>query len=232
METDRMSTLTERIEQAFSTLTDMVEGAEKAKTEGAAVVAFANKVKSLVASVDGLADEAKYQIIGALGDKADAWVSTYAGLKATSDALSIAAGMDRTKGDESVSALQALLTLNAFDDMPEDKAKAEDLIQRWQASAPTKSRGTGSGKEWPALGFKVAASCQVQGCGYRATTEKANLNSLRDQCKGHAKTAHKVLSTEKGTPMHQGLTEAIQKVFSGEAQAVEGGNYVVAKVAA
>lgn len=228
-----MSTLIDRIELAFSTLDEVVQAAEKAKTENAGVVSFANKVKGLVSFVDGLDETVKYQTLDAIGDLSDQWVQTFAGLQAISTKVGAAAGIDRTAGDESVKALQALLSLNAFDDMPTEKARAEDLIARWTASAPTKASGTrGEGKGVDPLGFTVTAICEHEGCNYTTTTEKDNLNSIRNEMKKHTKEAHKVLNVERGTPLHLGMTEGLDAVMHKDSDASQGGGFRFTKTAA
>lgn len=229
-----MSTLQERIDLSFATLEDMVTKAEASKEENQSVREFAAKVNGLVKYVDNLNGSAG-QIVEALGDHAQSWSDVIDNLRTIGAQVSKSSGLDRSAGDESVNALKVLsgAPLFAFDDTPELKAKADDLIARWATSAPTKStRGDGSGTPVPELGFTVAVSCQVQGCGHRATTSKDNLNSIRRQAQVHARDTHKVLAVDRGSEFHRGITEALKLVMEGNGNAAEGGNFMVARVTA
>lgn len=230
-----MATLQERITAAFTNLETLVTTAETAKDETAAVREFAGKLSSTLKFVDGLKDtDAGYKVLAAMGDTVESWVTTVDGLRSVSEVVSKVAGIDRAQGDESVNALKVLsgAPLFAFEDEPEAKAKADDLIARWLATAPTtRTRGEGSGNPPADLGFTVRASCQVAGCGYTASTGKDNLNSFRHQCAKHEKDTHKHLTVERGTEWHKGITAAMQKVMGGESDAQEGGNWVIVKAA-
>lgn len=226
-----MSTLQERIEATFTTLEEVVTKAESAKEETQAVREFAAKVNGIVRYVDQLNGSAA-QIVEALGDKAKAWPEIVSQLREIGSEVSKASGLDRTAGDESVNALRMLAgaPLFAFDEDAEAKAKADDLIARWSASAPKSStRGEGSGQPVPELGFTVKCSCQRDGCSWSASTTKDNRNSFWRQASLHMRDGHKIVASGAKDELGKGTIEAMTKVMSGEVQAAEGGSFIVVK---
>lgn len=226
-----MSTLAERIDLTFATLEEVVTKAESAKEETQAVREFAAKVNGLVKFVDNMNGSAA-QVVEALGDKAEVWPQLISELREIGSEVSKASGLDRTSGDESVNALRMLAgaPLFAFDEDADAKAKADDLIARWAASAPkSTARGEGSGNPVPELGFTVKCSCQRDSCNWSASTTKDNRNSFWRQASLHMRDGHKIVASGAKDELGKGTIEAMTKVMSGEVQAAEGGSFIVVK---
>lgn len=238
MAQEKKTTRAPKVAEAFDVLTKLVEAQEASKGQAKPVSDFVSLLTNLTTKTEKADDASKMALVEAL--PADALGFATDTLDRVSLLASFLAGsaedVDREAGDLKVSALRAMIAADILED--DDVEPAQALITRWEASAPTKSRrsGSGSAKEIPALGFTVKVSCQHEGCAWGASTNQDNLNSVRWQASKHVKSHGRDLT--KGNPSFIGLTEALAKVGmttkgidAGEASAAEGGGFTVTRAA-
>lgn len=215
-----------KIETTMNTLHDLIENAQKAAEESKGVRYLHNLAEGFVKSTEALfASEGfdKVQVMS-VGQALEVALSN---AQKVADGLKVASGMDRTEGDKCARALTMAVDANWLEGDEADKATG--LVNAWNATAPkgggrTKGTGTGSSTA-PSLPFPVRIKCEHDGW---TATQNTSLNSVRWAAILHHADKHGS-KPSKGSPIHQGLTEALQAVIEGKTVNAQGGGYLVDK---
>lgn len=153
-------------------------------------------------------------------------------LKSLPDVLKVAIGtvnaFDRAEGDALARKLAGAIDFGAIEGT--DAETALKVIDAWNGTGKSArgGRGGGSGSSKESLGFGINAKCEA--CGWSAV-DRTGINSGRWGVTGHlmAKHGHSI-RPGKGSPLWQGITDAMTAVKDG-AQSAQGGGFIFDRVA-
>ncbi len=207
-----------KVREAVGELTAVLDTTEKTKDNAETLKKLSSRLNKVT---DGAEDytEAIRVVLGA--DR----VGTYRAMIEQADSLARAIGNVTTPATPEVAHLaEDLRSLTSWLE-GELASEVGTVLGRWDSMKPKRSMSGASSK--PDLGFTVRVKCET--CNETiASTQKHNVNSLRDAVKEHHGKKHGV-KFARGDATFTGLTAAIKAVMEDGAGQAQGGGYVVLK---
>jgi hypothetical protein len=200
---DRLSTLT----------------ADAVKRQGQAdgpAVKLSKSTAALLSLISSLSDEDKAAVFSA-GVRPNALIETERAISTLADELKPATGSDdRSEGDKLAAWLVASIEAALIDG--DDRERAETAVEAWTSTAPKtrQSRSvsaSGTSAAFGPLGFTVEACCDRD--GFKASTTRDNINSIRDQIKRHEADKHGASKDQLGrsSTFHTAATKSLDAVM-------------------
>jgi hypothetical protein len=179
-------------------------------------VKLSKSTAALLSLISSLSDEDKAAIFAA-GVRPNALIESERAISTLVDELKPATGSDdRAEGDKLSAWLVASIEAALIDG--DDRERAETAVEAWTSTAPKtrQSRSvsaSGTSAAFGPLGFTVEALCDRD--GFKASTTRDNINSIRDQIKRHEADKHGASKDQLGrtSTFHQHSTAALDTVM-------------------